>query len=353
MLLLKKAFKYFKINDILKIGDDFVLVLAKAMLAMMIGFISSVVFGLILIPILKKIKIRQKVSTYLERTHKQKEGTPTMGGLIFIIPTIFTIILLLLTGKLNFSENLFIVLFVFIAYGVLGFLDDYLIIKRKHNEGLTEIQKLGGQLVIALVFFYIFMKTGNQPELNIHTLGINIDMGWFYGIFLLFILVASSNAVNLTDGLDGLAGGLSAIAFLAFGLIAWNASHMAGSQDIAIFCFVLLGSLLGFLVFNTNPARVFMGDTGSLCLGATMASIAILTNHEITLIVIAGVFVLETLSAIIQMVGIMCFHKKVFLMAPLHHHFEKMGFKEADIVKAFWILGLLFATAAIGFGVWL
>ncbi|MEG2250818.1 MAG: phospho-N-acetylmuramoyl-pentapeptide-transferase, partial [Bacilli bacterium] len=315
------------------------LVLAKAMLAMIIGFISSVIFGLILIPILKKVKIRQKVSTYLEKTHKQKEGTPTMGGLIFIIPSIFTVIVLLLMNKLNFSENLFIVLFVFVAYAFLGFLDDLLIIKRKSNEGLTELQKLFGQLFIALVFFYIFMKTGNEPSLNIHTLGINIDMGWFYGIFLLFILVASSNAVNLTDGLDGLAGGLSAIAFLAFGLITWNTSYLAGSQDIAIFCFILLGSLLGFLVFNTNPTRVFMGDTGSLCLGATMASIAILTSHEITLIVIAGVFVIETLSVIIQMVGIMCFRKKIFLMAPLHHHFEKLGYREADIVKAFWIIG--------------
>ena len=329
------------------------LILAKAMLAMMIGFILSIIFGLILIPILKKIKIRQKVSIYLEKRHKQKDGTPTMGGLIFIIPTILTSIILMLMGKMEFGENIFIVMFVFIAYAILGFFDDYLSIRRKNNEGLTEIQKLSGQLLIALVFFYIFMKTGNEPSLNIHTLGININMGWFYGIFLLFILVASSNAVNLTDGLDGLAGGLSAIAFLAFGLITWNAGYTTGNQDIAIFCFILLGSLLGFLCFNTFPAKVFMGDTGSLCLGATMASIAILTNHEITLIVIAGVFVVETLSAIIQMVGIMLFHRKIFLMAPLHHHFEKKGYDERDIVKAFWIVGLILATAAIGFGVWI
>ena len=329
------------------------LVLAKAMLALMIGFLSSVVFGLILIPILKKVKIKQKVSTYLEKTHKQKEGTPTMGGLIFIIPTIFTTLVLMLADKISFSENLFIVLFVFISYAAIGFIDDFLIIKRRSNEGLTEFQKLAAQLIVALVFFYIYMKTGGEPNLNIHTLGINLNLGWFYGIFLLFTLVACSNAVNLTDGLDGLAGGLSAIAFLAFGLITWNAGSMQGSQDIAILCFVLVGSLLGFLVFNTNPARVFMGDTGSLCLGATLASIAILTNHEITLIVVAGVFVIETLTAIIQMVGIMVFRKKIFLMAPLHHHFEKMGYKEPDIVKAFWIVGLILATAAIGFGVWL
>lgn len=329
------------------------LILAKAMLAMMIGFISSVLFGLVLIPLLKKVKIKQKVSIYLENRHKSKDGTPTMGGLIFIIPTIFTVIVLLLAGKINFSENLFIIMFVFLAYAVVGFLDDYLSIRRGNNEGLTEIQKLFGQLFIALVFFYIFIKTGNEPALNIHTLGINIDLGWFYGIFLLFILVASSNAVNLTDGLDGLAGGLSVIAFLAFGLIAWNSTYTSGYQDIAIFCFILMGSLMGFLVFNSHPARIFMGDTGSLALGATLASIAVLTNHEITLIVVAGVFVIETLSAILQMTGIMVFKRKFLLMAPLHHHFEKKGYNESDIVKAFWIVGLCLATMAVGFGVWI
>lgn len=329
------------------------LILAKAMLAMMIGFITSVVFGLILIPILKKIKVRQKVSLYLEKAHKSKDGTPTMGGLIFIIPTIITVFILLLMDKIEFSENLFIILFVFISYALLGFLDDYLSLRRHNNEGFTEIQKLFGQLIVALVFFYIFMRSGGKPVLDIHTLGIQIDMGWFYGIFLLFVLVASSNAVNLTDGLDGLAGGLSVMAFLAFGLIAWNANWAVGNQDIAIFCFILMGSLLGFLVFNTHPAKVFMGDTGSLALGATLASIAIITNHEITLIVVAGVFIIETLSCIIQMVGLMCFRRKILLMAPLHHHFEKLGYSESDIVKAFWVFGLILSMLAVGFGVWI
>ncbi len=329
------------------------LILAKAMLALMIGFITSVIFGLILIPILKKIKVRQKVSLYLEKKHKSKDGTPTMGGLIFIIPTIITVVILLLMNKIEFSENLFIILFVFLSYALLGFLDDYLSLKRHNNEGFTEIQKLFGQLVIALVFFYIFMRSGGKPSLNIHTIGLEINMGWFYGIFLLFVLVASSNAVNLTDGLDGLAGGLSVMAFLAFGLITWNSNWVSGNQDIAIFCFILIGSLLGFLVYNTHPAKVFMGDTGSLALGATLASIAIITNHEVTLIVVAGVFIIETLCCIIQMLGIMCFRKKIFLMAPLHHHFEKLGYAESDIVKAFWVIGLILSMLAVGFGVWI
>ena len=329
------------------------LILAKAMLAMMIGFILSILSGVILIPLLKKMKAKQSVSVFLKNTHSSKEGTPTMGGLIFIIPTILTILILLLLNKIEFSENLFIILFVFIGYALIGFIDDYLIIKRRNNIGLTEIQKIFLQLFIALIFFYIFMKSGGEPVLNVHTLGINIDMGWFYGIFLLFILVASSNAVNITDGLDGLAGGLSLIAFLAFGLISWNSTWVGGASDIAIFCFILVGSLLGFLFFNTYPAKVFMGDTGSLALGATIASIAILTSHEITFIIIMGVFIIETLVCIIQTYSIMVKGKKIFLMTPLHHHFEKLGWNERDIVKMFWVFGIILAMCGVMFGVWI
>lgn len=329
------------------------LVLTKAILALMIGFILSVMFGYLLIPILKKKKIKQNLSIYLNDVHKDKVGTPTMGGLIFIIPTILTVIILLLLNKIEFSDNLFIIIFVFISYSILGFLDDYLIIKRKNNVGLTEIQKIFGQLFIAVIFFYIFMKSGNNPSLNIHTLGIDIHLGWFYGIFLLFMLVASSNAVNITDGLDGLAGGLSLIAFLAFGLISWNSTWVLGSSDIAVFCFILVGSLMGFLFFNTYPAKIFMGDTGSLSLGATLASIAILTNHEITFIMIALVFIIETVVCIIQMISIMWKKKKIFLMTPLHHHFEKLGWNERDIVKIFWFFGIIFSMLGVLFAVWL
>ncbi|MEI3530286.1 MAG: phospho-N-acetylmuramoyl-pentapeptide-transferase [Bacilli bacterium] len=329
------------------------LVLTKAVLALMIGFIISVIFGIIIIPILKKMNVSQHVSVFVQKIHKRKDGTPTMGGLIFIIPTLVAIAILLSLDKISFSENLFIVLFVFIAYAVLGFMDDYLIIKRKNNIGLTEFQKLFGQLIIALVFFYIFIKSGHEPILDIHTLGIELNMGWLYGIFLLFVLVASSNAVNITDGLDGLAGGLSAIAFLAFGIISWGSTWVAGYQDIAVFCFVLVGSLLGFLVYNSHPAKVFMGDTGSLSLGATLAAIAILTDHEITLIIVAGVFVLETLVCIIQMLAGRYLGKRIFLMAPLHHHLEKLGWKETDIVKLFWTIGLILCMAAIIFSVWI
>ena len=326
--------------------------LTKGVLALMIGFIISILVGVVIVPILRKIKVKQTLSTYLFKKHKEKEGTPTMGGLIFIIPTIVSIIILLLLNKIEFSTNLFIVMFVFLSYALLGFIDDYLIIKRKNNEGLTEFQKLAGQILIALIFFFIYMKSGAEPILEVYTLGIEINLGWFYGIFLLFMLVASSNAVNITDGLDGLAGGLSMIAFLTFALISANSPAIEGTSEIAVFCFVLVGSLLGFLAFNSRPAKVFMGDTGSLSLGATLATIAIITKHELTFILVAGVFIFETLVCVIQIISRMYFNKKIFLMTPFHHHLEKLGWNERDIVVVFWCIGLLLSMAAIVFGVW-
>lgn len=329
------------------------LILAKSLLAMMVSFVISVVFGLIAIPLLKKLKVKQRVSIFLSKLHNQKNGVPTMGGIIFIIPTIVSIIILIFTDKIEFSNNLFLILFVFISYAFLGFLDDYLIIKRNNNKGLTEFQKLFGQTLIAFIFFIIFMKSGREPVLDIHSLGVTIDMGWFYGVFLLFILVASSNAVNLTDGLDGLAGGLSVISFFAFGIISLGSDWIAGNVEIGIFCFILVGALLGFLVYNAHPAKVIMGDTGSLSLGATLAAVSIITNHEISLIVVAGVFVIETLSVLIQVFSVKMFHKRVFLMTPLHHHFEKLGWIETDIVRLFYVFGMLLGMGAVIYGVWI
>ena len=205
------------------------------------------------------------------------------------------------------------------------------------------------QVLIAIGFFYIYMRSGGQTSWVVGTLHIDIEMGWLYGLFILFVLVGASNAVNLTDGLDGLAGGLSAIAFIAFSLI----SLMVGFEDIGIFSLILAGSLLGFLIYNTHPAKIFMGDTGSLALGGVMGAIAILTHRELTLLVVAGVFVIETLAVIIQTTSVQLFHKKVFLMTPLHHHFEKLGWQETDIVKLFWVFGLILSMAGIIFGVWL
>ncbi len=329
------------------------LTLTKSLFALMIGFLLATAFGLILIPLLKKIKAGQRINVYVEN-HQRKSGTPTMGGLIFIIPTIITVVILILTNKIEFSVNLLIVLFVFISYNLIGFLDDYLSIKQNQNKGLTQIQKLILQFIVALIFYILYRKyTNANSVLEITILHIKWNLDWFYGVFILLLLVGSSNAVNLTDGLDGLAGGLSAIAFLAFGLISWGSYWIEGYQDMGIFCFVLVGSIMGFLVYNTNPAKVFMGDTGSLTLGATLATIAILTNHELSLAVIGGIFVIETLSVIIQITSVIFFKKKVFLMTPIHHHFERLGWRESDIVKMFWIAGFILCLLALIYGVWL
>ena len=276
-----------------------------------------------------------------------------MGGIIFIFPVLITLFLLYLRGSIELNHNLTIVLLVFISYAVLGFIDDWLKVRYHNNQGLRISTKFLLQMVIALVFFYIFMKHGGEPVLEVTSLNIMIPMGWTFGLFILFLLVGSSNAVNITDGLDGLCGGLSMIAFVALGIITWNTTWMEGYQEIAIFCFFLVGALLGFLLFNTHPARVFMGDLGSLSLGAAMAAISIVTRHELSLAVIGGVFVIETLSSMIQIVAIRKFHRKVFKMAPLHHHFEQLGWRETDIVKVFYVVGLLLAMAAITYGVWL
>ena len=329
------------------------LILAKSALAMMLGFIFAIICGLIFIPFLKKINFRQHVSKTLGKRHLAKEGIPTMGGIIFIVPVLITLVLLYLRGSITLSHNLIIVVFVFLSYALLGFIDDWLKVRYNNNVGLRISSKFLLQMVIALVFFYIFMVNGGKPELVITSLGISLPLGWTFGLFILLVLVGSSNAVNITDGLDGLCGGLCIIAFLAFGIISWNTGWMEGYQEVAIFCFILVGALLGFLLFNSYPAKVFMGDLGSLALGGAMATIAIVTRHELSLVLIGGVFVVETLSSMIQIIAIRKFHRKVFKMAPLHHHFEQLGWKETDIVKAFYVVGLLLAMAAITYGVWL
>ena len=329
------------------------LILTKSLFALMIGFIMSTIFGAFLIPILKKIKAGQRINVYVD-AHKSKAGTPTMGGFIFIIPCLITVLILLFTDKMEYSVNLFIILFVMLSYALIGFLDDYISLKNNTNKGLTQVQKLFLQFIVAFVFYIMFRHFGGgDPVLRVTLFNLEWELNWFYGLFILFLLVGTSNAVNLTDGLDGLSGGLSAIAFLAYGLISWGSYWIQGYQDIGIFCFILVGCIMGFLVYNSHPAKVFMGDTGSLSLGATLATVAILTSHEFSLALIGGIFVIETLSVIIQKFSVVIFKKRIFLMSPIHHHFERLGWTEGDIVKLFWIGGFILSLLALIYGVWL
>jgi phospho-N-acetylmuramoyl-pentapeptide-transferase len=256
------------------------LILAKSTLGLMLGFVLSLVAASILIPALRKLKVGQSVSHLINERHLKKEGTPTIGGLIFIIPTILIMLILYLRGSISLNHNIIILLFVFISYALLGFVDDFLKVKYHNNKGLPTLVKLALQTVIAIVFYIIFKNNGGESSIVITSLNIDIPLGWGYGIFILLVLVGTTNAVNITDGLDGLAGGLSAMAFMAYGVIAWGSTWIVGYQEMAIFAFVLVGALIGFLVFNTHPAKVFMGDTGSLALGGALGAIAILTRHE-------------------------------------------------------------------------
>lgn len=324
--------------------------ITKIVLVMMVSLILSSIVGVILIPFLKKIKVGQRLSEYLEDKHKEKQGTPTMGGLIFIIPVIIVMLMIIIYNK-NISSSLIIVLITFLGYSLIGFIDDYLIIKRNNNDGLSEASKFIMQVVVAIIFFYLFMISGNEPLLWIHTLGIKLDIGFLYGIIILLVLVSSSNAVNITDGLDGLAGSLSFIAFITLGIISYNTGWLDGYEELSLFCFSIAGSLLGFLLFNLNPAKIFMGDTGSLALGATMGSIAILTRHELLLVLIGIVFVIETLTCIIQRIYYKFTKKRLFLMTPIHHSFEKKGYSEREIVKIFCLIGIIASMISIIFGV--
>lgn len=329
------------------------LILAKTVLAIMLGFVLSLITGLITIPYLRKHKIGQSTSKLINERHIKKEGTPTLGGIIFILPTILSLIFLYLRGSININHNLIIIVFVFLAYALLGFIDDYLKIKYHNNKGLSTTIKFILQLIIAIIFYIIYKYNGGLTDLTISLFGFKLQLGFFFGIFILFLLVGTTNAVNITDGLDGLCGGLSTMAFLSYGVICFGSYWIVGYQELAIFCFVLVGSILGFLVFNTHPAKVFMGDTGSLALGGALATVAILSRHEVSLAIIGGVFVIETLSSLIQIIAIRKFKKRVFKRAPLHHHFEQLGWSEADIVKLFWIAGFMLGMLGIIYGVWL
>ena len=211
-------------------------------------------------------------------------------------------------------------------------------------------QKFFLQLVVSVIFFYLFMKGGNEPLLWIHTLGIKYKIGFIYGIVILFILVASSNAVNISDGLDGLAGGLSIISFICFSIICCNTEWFEGYREISLFGFILVGSLFGFLMFNSHPAKVFMGDTGSLCLGATLASICILTRHELLLIFIGIVFVIETITCLLQVGYYKLTHKRLFPITPIHHTFERY-YSEVDVVKIFWLIGIIGGLISLIIGI--
>ncbi len=314
---------------------------------MFVSLILTILIIPIIIPYMKRLKFGQSIRKEGPLSHHIKSGTPTMGGVVFSIVTAITVLLFYQfynRGLIDFNVKNWILLFVTLfGYAFIGFVDDYLIVVRKNNNGLSPKLKFILQIFIAGLFFYLYLRQGYETEIYLTT-EISLDLKWFYGILTFFMLVGGTNAVNLTDGLDGLAAGLSSFAISTFTFIA----YLNGQYDLMLFGAALLGSILGFLIFNAHPARIFMGDTGSLTLGAAMATMAILTKYELLLIIVGGVFVIETLSDIIQVIYFKKTKgKRLFKMAPLHHHFELSGFRESSVVLLFYIFGFIFSLIGV------
>ncbi|MDQ1912989.1 phospho-N-acetylmuramoyl-pentapeptide-transferase [Paenibacillus sp. GD4] len=304
------------------------------MITLGVAFLLAVIMGPLFIPLLRRLKFGQQIRTDGPQGHLKKAGTPTMGGII--------IMLALAVAVLRFGEkNLetVILLVASLGYGFIGFLDDYIKILFKRSLGLTAKQKLLGQLIVSIIVCVMLSMVGHSTDIRIPYLDFTFDLSWLYFPFVIFLMLGTSNAVNFTDGLDGLLAGTSAIAFGAYSIIALSNSQ----PNVAIFSAAMVGAVLGFLVFNAHPAKVFMGDTGSLGIGGGLAAVAILTKAEILLAMIGGVFVVEVLSVIIQVVSFKTRGKRVFKMSPIHHHFELVGWSEWRVVISFWTAGLILA----------
>jgi phospho-N-acetylmuramoyl-pentapeptide-transferase len=318
------------------------------LLTLLLSFLIAVLLSPLFIPFLRRLKFGQSIREEGPKSHQKKSGTPTMGGIVIVL-TVLVTTLFISTRFLSFSQEVLLLLLVTVGFGLVGFLDDFIKVVLKRNLGLTSKQKLAGQLLISILFYIGLIQMDFSTEVAIPATNYSIDLGWLYLPLVIIMLVGASNAVNLTDGLDGLLAGTGAIAFGAFAVLAWN----AGFIDVSIFSAAIVGSVLGFLVFNAHPAKVFMGDTGSLALGGAIAAIAIMTKMEILLVLIGGVFVIETLSVIIQVISFKTRGKRIFKMSPLHHHYELSGWSEWRVVVTFWFVGMIFACLGIYLEVWL
>jgi phospho-N-acetylmuramoyl-pentapeptide-transferase len=312
--------------------------LQRALAAAAVSLIAVLALGPVFIPLLHRLKFGQEVRDDGPRTHLKKRGTATMGGVMIILGTgisafIFTA---------DFYETL-LLFAVMLGCGLLGLWDDFLKVVLRRPLGLRARAKVLGQLLIGASLAWGVSLLGRGTVVAVPFSGLSIDAGFFYYIFVVVVLISAANAVNLTDGLDGLASGLMAIAGAAYAVISW----MTGHQAAAVFAAGLSGACLGFLRYNYNPAKIFMGDTGSLALGGALAALGVLTGTELALFLLGGVFVLEALSVIIQVISFQSTGKRVFKMSPLHHHFELSGWPEVRVVHFFWLMGFCFAVIGL------
>lgn len=319
----------------------------------LLGFFVSLIIAPMVLIVVKKLKAGQNILEYVD-THASKQGTPTMGGIIFLLGLLVCFFAIFN----NNSRLMSITILVTFAYAVLGFLDDFIKIKLKHNEGLKAYQKAIGQLGVALIVALFAYNSGLIPNIIILPFDWGeLELGVWIVPFIVFFFLAVTNSVNLTDGLDGLAGGVSSL-FL-FGFILIMSANLGGNvnfsseirldeiNNLLLISSALIGAILAFLCYNTFPAKIFMGDTGSLALGGFIASILTFTNMYLLMLVVGIMFVINTLSVVIQVVNYKLTKKRVFKMAPLHHHFERCGIKETRIVFIYYVITLTGAAIAM------
>lgn len=330
----------------------------RSALAVATSVLISFMFGPRIINWLRGLSLTQQIRNDGPQQHLAKAGTPTMGGIMIIISITISV---LLWGDLGNSYML-IMLGSLMGFGAIGFADDYLKVSKRNSKGLSAKAKIVGQVLIALAIgLFLYM---NPEDQYVDMLSVPffkrwlIDLGWFYVPFVVFVIVGSSNAVNLTDGIDGLAIGLVAVAALANGALVYLSGHKGLSEylqvlylprtgELTVFCGAMFGAALGFLWYNSHPAEVFMGDVGSLSLGGALGTLAVITKHELVLVVVGGVFVVETISVVMQVASFKLTGKRIFKMAPIHHHFELLGWPENKVIVRFWIVGILLALLSL------
>jgi phospho-N-acetylmuramoyl-pentapeptide-transferase len=355
----------FQLRDYFFGFNVFKYITVRAALAAITALIFALWIGPKVIALLRKFQIGEEIRIEGPESHQVKQGTPTMGGLIILIGVI---IATLLWADLT-NIYLLLIFITTLIMGLIGFIDDYMKSILKFKKGLIARYKLIGQVSLglgigAVIYFHPFFDGLHSNTSMPFFKNYEIDFGVFYIPVIIFVLTGFSNAVNLSDGLDGLASGLSAIAFIAFGGIAYvtsnvnfsnylNVIYLPGTEQITIFCLALFGAAMGFLWYNSHPAEIFMGDTGSLALGSALGTAAILLKKELLLILIGGVFILEVVSVIMQTMYFKYTRKKygegrrIFKMAPIHHHFELKGWHESKVVVRFWIVGILLALMSL------
>ncbi|RKD34296.1 phospho-N-acetylmuramoyl-pentapeptide-transferase [Thermohalobacter berrensis] len=304
-----------------------------------ISFFITLILGPIVIPVLRKLKVGQKVRDEGPKSHLKKSGTPTMGGIIMLTALVITT---LTSGIMN--KNIYILMAATLGFGLIGFVDDFIKVVLKRSLGLRAYQKLIGQILLAVILAVYQSNTSFMGTKTIVPFfDLTIDLGPLYVPFIAFVVVGTVNSVNLTDGLDGLATGVTLIVLSFFSLISLH----LGVDSIAVFSAALAGACLGFLKYNAHPAKVFMGDTGSLALGGAVSTIAILLNMPLIIPIVGGIYFVEALSVIIQVISYKLTGKRVFRMSPLHHHFELKGWKETKVVTVFWITTVILCLVGI------